>query len=220
MVGFSLSSPSLSSFIVIVFLFLKKGLRFPKHRTDSCDGQEAWPVAELCSTPPPLRPLVLSPTLWQKWDLKSKVQSPFKCLHKTTCKSKVGSSIVLSLPPTPHPPPLFSVFLSMSTRRVVVLSFALHVVALHLTPLPAVVAGQRLPVFVHAPAVAPPPAFGWTALQRKRGGKKNECVACLLLGNTAQTCAAFNKRDWTVGTSRASTNITQLALTFSQGWRL
>ena len=56
---------------------------------------------------------------------------------------------------------------SSSTRHPSVFSFALQVVALRLAPLPAIKAGQRLPVFVHTPAEAPPPAFGWTALQRK-----------------------------------------------------
>lgn len=56
---------------------------------------------------------------------------------------------------------------SSSTRHPSVFSFALQVVALCLASLPAIEAGQRLPVFVHAPAEAPPPAFGWTALQRK-----------------------------------------------------
>lgn len=67
----------------------------------------------------------------------------------------------------PLPPILFSVLLvsvHSSSPLSPVLSFALQVVALRLAPLPAIVAGQRLPVFVHAPAVAPPPAFGWTAL--------------------------------------------------------
>lgn len=52
------------------------------------------------------------------------------------------------------------------------LSFALQVVALCVSALPAVEARQRLAVFVHTPAVAPPPAFGWAALDReekKRG---------------------------------------------------
>lgn len=73
-----------------------------------------------------------------------------------------------------HPPPpcLFSVFLPPSTCCPSVLSLALQVVALRLAPLPAIVAGKRLPVFVHAPAVAPPPAFGWTALQNKEEGEE------------------------------------------------
>lgn len=66
-------------------------------------------LQRLCSTPFAL-PLVLALTLRQKWDLKSKVQSPFKCLIKTTCKSKVGSlslSVFLSpLTPLVLCPPL------------------------------------------------------------------------------------------------------------------
>lgn len=98
-------------------------------------------------------------------DLKSKVWSPFKCLNKTTCRSKISSFSHFFF--LPHPPRYsLSSFLhplGLST----IFSFALQVVALHLPMLPAIKAWQRLAISVHAPAVAPLPAFGWTALQRQ-----------------------------------------------------
>lgn len=82
-----------------------------------------------------------------------------------------------------------AVILPPSTRCASLLSFALQVVALRLTPLLAVEAGQRLPILVHTPAVSPPPAFGWTALQREtKENRKNKRkmvtgAACLLSSN-------------------------------------
>lgn len=98
-----------------------------------------------------------------------------------------------------------AVFLSPSTRCASLLSFALQVVAVRLTPLLAIEAGQRLPVLVHAPAVSPPPAFGWTALQREEKEKRkhikdgNWCckAACLLSPNKFAvqrlTCAGLHR---------------------------
>lgn len=75
---------------------------------------------------------------------------------ETTCMCNV-----ISTPPLPRPS---SVHLSAPPPSV--LSLVLRVVALGLVSIPAVIARQRLPVFVHAPAVAPPPAFGRAALWR------------------------------------------------------
>lgn len=65
-----------------------------------------------------------------------------------------------------------AVFLSPSKSCASLPSFALQVVALCLAPLLAVEARQRLPILVHAPAVSPPPALGWTALQTEMKEKK------------------------------------------------
>lgn len=137
-------------------------------------------------------------------------------------QSRLSFFLTLCLSP---PPPLFAVFLSPSTRRPSVRSFALQVVALRLAPLPAIQAGQRLPVFVHAPAVSPPPAFGWTALQRK---KKifflvvQKLLACFLPNQFAMqrlTCAAFSEEDcadrWHQQGTDEHTNISQPAPTSS-----
>lgn len=146
---------------------------------------------------------MLSLTVQQKRDPKSKVQSPFKCLHKTTCKSKVGSFFhCLSPPPPPYS--LSSSLLPLGVPPV--LSFALQVVALRLAPLPAVKARQRLPVFVHAPAVAPPPAFGGTALQRK--GEKRISMLLVLQRFNVRSLQQEGSDN-----SRALTNITQMAPT-------
>lgn len=86
-----------------------------------------------------------------------------------------GISFFLApLTPSPIPPPYYTVFSFPSTFCSSILSFALQVVALLLAPLPAIVAGERLPIFVHTPAVAPPPAFGRTALQKKHEEEKTK----------------------------------------------
>lgn len=81
-------------------------------------------------------------------------------------------------PPATHPESLSSLCPPGVSP---VFSFLLQVVALRLAALRPVQAGQRLTVPVHAPAVAPPPAFGWTALRRSKTVKTLVSMVTMML---------------------------------------
>lgn len=142
-------------------------------------------------------PLVLSLTLRQKRDPKSKVQSPFKCLHKTTCKSKVGSFFHCLHPP-PSPSPLFSVLLSPSTGRPS--CPLIYSPGCSTASRPAPCRQSQAEAARICPRTSSSPASClWTDGTAKKRGKK-ELVCCLFCKDL--TCAAFNKKDQTTAEHR------------------